>query len=273
MADWHADLDAARQAGGIVDNHAWCDACITHARDPARVVSRVSKDGAMEGLRWWLLLLTALMFSMSGCASREWMIWATNPAHFASAQHLAFSVKGHPTEASITEEDMQAAAREEWWGRLVPEGPDAPGHAPYAPSSPDAPGHALYAPSSPDATQAALPSMDMTGKWRGTWISRGLFGDERSSTVFASFSQSGKSGLGRIALDDVNAATGLPQRVREAGSAGIPVFYKVDGVDVVARDQVGTSVKVTFTRVGDTIYGKFVGAPAPTVLVLEREPQ
>jgi hypothetical protein len=28
-----------------------------------------SKDGAMEGLRWWLLLLTALMFSMSGCAS------------------------------------------------------------------------------------------------------------------------------------------------------------------------------------------------------------
>ena len=214
----------------------------------------------MEGLRWWLLLLTALMFSMSGCASRAWTIWATNPAHFASAQHLAFSVKGHPTEASITEEDTQAAAREEWWGRLVPEGADAPGYAPYAPSSPDAP-------------QAALPSMDMTGKWRGTWISRGLFGDERSSTVFASFSQSGKSGLGRIALDDVNAATGLPLRVREAGSAGIPVFYKVDGVDVVARDQVGTSVKLTFTRVGDTIYGKVVGAPAPTVLVLEREPQ
>jgi hypothetical protein len=213
----------------------------------------------MEGLRWWLLLLTALMFSMSGCASQGWTIWATNPAHFASAEHLAFSVKGHPTEASITEDDMQAAAREECWG-LVPEGPDAPGHAPYAPSSPDAP-------------QAALPSMDMTGKWRGTWVSRGLFGDERSSTVFASFSQSGKSGLGRIALDDVNAATGLPQRVREAGSAGIPVFYKVDGVDVVARDQIGTSVRVTFTRVGDTIYGKFVGAPAATVLVLEREPQ
>ena len=214
----------------------------------------------MEGLRWWLLLLTALMFSMSGCASQEWTIWATNPAHFASAQHLAFSVKGHPTEASITEQDAQAAAREEWWGRLVPEDVDAPGHSPYTPSSPDAP-------------QAALTSMDMTGKWRGTWISRGLFGDERSSTVFASFSQSGKSGLGRIALDDVNAATGLPLRVREAGSAGIPVFYKVDGVDVVARDQVGTSVKLTFTRVGDTIYGKIVGAPAPTALVLEREPQ
>jgi hypothetical protein len=259
MADWHAGQWIARQAAEIADDSAWCGACITHARDLYRVVLRAPKDGAMEGLRWWLLLLTALMFSMSGCASQRWTIWATNPAHFASAQHLAFSVKSHPTEASITEEDIQAATREEWWGRLVPEGREAP-------SAPNVPG-------SPDASQAALPSMDMTGKWRGTWISRGLFGDERSSEVNATFSQAGKSGMGLIALQDVNAATGLPIRVREAGSSGIPVFYKVDGVDVVARDQAGTSVKLKFTRVGDTIYGRIVGSPAPTVLVLEREPQ
>jgi hypothetical protein len=210
----------------------------------------------MEGLRWWLLLLTALMFSMSGCAGQEWTIWATNPAHFASAHHIAFSMKSHPSDASITEEDNQAASREDWWGRLVPEGPEAP-----------------YSPSSPDAPQAALPSMDMSGKWRGTWVSRGLFGDERSSEVYATFSQSGKRGIGRIALVDVNTATGLPLRVREAGAAGIPVFYKVDGVDVVARDRSGTAVKLTFMRVGDTIYGKIVGSPALTVLVLERERQ
>jgi hypothetical protein len=205
----------------------------------------------MERLRWWLLLLTAVMFSMSGCASQELSIWATNPAHFASAQHLAFSMKSHPSEASITEEDVQAAAREEWWGRLVPEGSDAV--------------------SSPDAPQAALPSMDMTGKWRGMWSARGLFGDERSSEVNAVFSQSGKRGIGRIALQDVNAATGLPLRFREAGSAGIAVFYKVNGADVVARDQAGTAAKFEFTRVGDTIYGKIVGAPRPAILVLERE--
>lgn len=210
----------------------------------------------MEGLRWWLLLLTALMFSMSGCAGQEWTIWATNPVHFASAHHIAFSMKSHPSEASITEEDIQAARREEWWGRLVPEGPEAP-----------------YSPSSPDAPQAALPSMDMTGKWRGTWVSRGLFGDERSSEVFATFSQSGKRGIGRIALVDVNTATGLPLRVREAGSTGIPVVYKVSGVEVVARDRSGTAVKLTFTRVRDTIYGKIIGSPAPAVLVLERESQ
>ena len=200
----------------------------------------------MEGLRWWLLLLTALMFSMSGCASRE--------LHAASAHPIASSMKSHPSEASIADDDLQAASREEWWGRLVPKGSETP-----------------YSPSSPDAPQAALPSMDMTGAWRGTWVSRGMYGDERTSEAHATFNQSGKRGFGRIALADVNTATGLPSRIREAGSAGIPVFYRVDGVDVVARDRAGTAVKLTFTRVGDTIYGRIVGAPAPTVLVLERE--
>ncbi len=209
----------------------------------------------MEGLRWWLLLLTAVMFSMSGCATlgEDWSTWTTNPAHFASTQHFTFSMKSHPTEASITEEDIIAATREEWWGRLVPDGG--------------------YTPGSPDAPQAALPSMDMTGQWRGTWTSRGLFGDERVHEAVATFSQSGKGGIGRIALGDVNAAIGLPMRFREAGSSGVPVFYKVDGVDVVARDQNGSSVKLTFTRVGDTLYGKIVGSPAPTLFVLERQPQ
>jgi hypothetical protein len=172
-------------------------------------------------------------------------------------------MKRHDSEASITEQDMVAAAREEWWGRLVPEGAETPG----GPATHEPPQAALSS-----GPQAAMPSMDMTGNWRGTWVSRGLFGDERSSDVQATFRQAGKGGVGRISLVDVNAAIGLPLRFREAGSAGVPVFYRVDGVDVVARDQSGTAVKLTFTRVGDTIYGKIVDSPAPTVLVLERQP-
>jgi hypothetical protein len=210
----------------------------------------------MEVLRWWLLLLTAVMFSMSGCATQDVSIWSTNHAHFASAQHFSFSMKDHPSEASITEDDVLVSAREEWWGRPVPDGAGS---------------GALYAPAEADAPQAALPSMDMTGKWRGTWMSRGLFGDERVHDALAVFSQSGKRGVGRIALADVNAAIGLPVRLREAGTFGVPVFYNVDGADVVARDQGGSSLKLTFTRVGDVIYGRIIGAPAPTVLVLERE--
>jgi hypothetical protein len=43
----------------------------------------------MEGLRWWLLLLTALMFSMSGCASQQ-QIAVDEPLVAASAiDHLS----------------------------------------------------------------------------------------------------------------------------------------------------------------------------------------
>src|SRR5205085_11749799 len=84
--------------------------------------------GLMERLQWWLLLLSAVMFSMSGCSSSkawqgtalsDWQVWAQHSSHFASGEHLTFSLKGHPTPASISEADKAVAAREEWWGQLV----------------------------------------------------------------------------------------------------------------------------------------------------------
>jgi hypothetical protein len=69
----------------------------------------------MERLRWWLLLLSAVMFSMSGCTTlADRRTWSERSAHFASGDHLALSVKSHDTSASITEADMARAAREEW---------------------------------------------------------------------------------------------------------------------------------------------------------------
>lgn len=51
----------------------------------------------MENLRWWLLLIAAVMFSMSGCASgQEWASWRGHLAHFASGQHMTFSPENDP---------------------------------------------------------------------------------------------------------------------------------------------------------------------------------
>jgi len=89
--------------------------------------SMAGGNGPMERLQWWLLLLSAVMFSMSGCASmREWRLtglkdWSEHPAHFASAEHMVFSMKSHKTAASITQADMASAEREKWWGRGVPQ--------------------------------------------------------------------------------------------------------------------------------------------------------
>jgi hypothetical protein len=44
----------------------------------------------MENLRWWLLLIAAVMFSMSGCAfGQEWASGRDHSTHFASGQHMS----------------------------------------------------------------------------------------------------------------------------------------------------------------------------------------
>jgi hypothetical protein len=43
----------------------------------------------MDNLRWWLLLIAAVMFSMSGCASaRDWSTWRQHPTHFAKPSEM-----------------------------------------------------------------------------------------------------------------------------------------------------------------------------------------
>lgn len=196
----------------------------------------------MERLQWWLLLLFAVMFSMSGCATlaEDWQIWSGHPVHFASGDHLAFSVKSHDTSASISEADTTAAARQEWWGRLVPE----------------------------DAVVVEL--MDVTGRWRGRWQASGVFGDPRGSEAEVVFVQYGAGGTGRLKLMDTVAAMGVPDIVRYYGSFGTPVSYRVTRGEVVARYENGPAMQLRFTRVGDRLFGRVESSPS-FLLVLDRQ--
>jgi hypothetical protein len=204
----------------------------------------------MERLQWWLLLLSAVMFSMSGCASgTDWQTWAEHRTHYASADHMTFSAKKHPTAESITPTDTETATREEWWGRLVPEEFVAAAIAPTA--------------STPEA-------LDVTGRWRGRWTALGPFGDVRSSEADVVFVQSGAAGSGRVRLSDTVAAVGVPGVVRLAGSWGVPVSYEVKRGEVVVRHEYGTAMEMRFTRVGDRLYGRVASAPS-LVVVLEKE--
>lgn len=43
----------------------------------------------MANVRWWILLLAAVLFSLSGCAAKdEWSSWASHPLQFTSWDHL-----------------------------------------------------------------------------------------------------------------------------------------------------------------------------------------
>src|SRR5437867_1815142 len=175
----------------------------------------------MERLQWWLLLLSAVMFSMSGCATLDdWRIWSGHQAHFASADHLAFSVKSHDTSVSITEVDTAAAAREEWWGRLVPE-------------------DVAFTKVVAKAMPAEVEGMDMTGRWRGRWVAHGPFGDRRESDAEMVFVQYGTTGTGRVKLADTVAAIGVPDIVRYFGTFGMPVNYRISRGEVLARSADG----------------------------------
>ena len=120
----------------------------------------------MERLQWWLLLLSAVMFSMSGCSSTQawqgtalsdWQVWAQHSSHFASGNHLAFSLKSHPTPASISEADKATAALEEWWGQLVPQDKVAVVAKTKAKPKPSTPPAAIASSSEPtsDSTRTA----------------------------------------------------------------------------------------------------------------------
>ena len=91
----------------------------------------------MDNLRWWLLLIAAVMFSMSGCASpRDLAVWQEHPTHYASTDHLTFSARNPAgNEPVITEADQAKAEAEGWWGYLIPPEPPA----------------------------------DVSGRWVGTW--------------------------------------------------------------------------------------------------------
>jgi len=252
------------------------------------------------------------MFSMSGCATmREWRLtalkdWSEHPAHFASAQHMVFSMKSHKTAASISEADAAAAEREHWWGRAVPQEKatmvSASTPTPMNKRSPDdiaaAGSEATAEPgagsetgvsSEPAEGQASArvtarasakretrqperaidATADVTGRWRGYWMANGVWGERRESEAEMTFVQTGTNGTAHMRLGDTVAAVGVPEVVRHLGALGTPMRLRVTRKEVIARWENGPAVVVRLTRVGDRMYGRIDASPS-FLLVLDR---
>jgi hypothetical protein len=251
----------------------------------------------MERLQWWLLLLSAVMFSMSGCASvREWCREgapgrAPCSMLYASAHHMAFSMKSHKTEASITDADRQAAGREGWWGRVVPEekatigsasaptpvDKGAPDDVPMdAPASADDASKRVAVNRSPErrdsraSEQISNELADLTGRWRGQWSANGAWGERREADAEMVFVQTGNRGTGHMRLANTVAAVGVPEVVRYLGALGTPMNLRVSRGEVLARFENGPAVQVRFKRVGDRLYGRIDNSPS-FLLVLDRQ--
>ena len=220
---------------------------------------------------------------------------------YASSHHMAFSMKSHKTEASITEADREAAAREGWWGRVVPQekatiasasaptpvDKGAPDDVPADGSKPIVIGGATDAAAadagkrvavnrSPEprdsraSEQISNELADLTGRWRGQWSANGAWGERREAYAEMVFVQAGNKGTGHMKLADTVAAVGVPEVVRYLGALGTPMNLRVSRSEVQARYENGPAVLVRFKRVGDRLYGRIDNSPS-FLLVLDRQ--
>ena len=68
------------------------------------------------------LLLGGSIMVAGGCATTEqWAEWRGHTSHFASDQHMGFSIRNdtQATNPKVTRSDVAAAQTQNWWGKAV----------------------------------------------------------------------------------------------------------------------------------------------------------
>ena len=67
-----------------------------------------------------LIALAGIVGVTAGCAtSQEWATWRQHPTHFASGEHLSFSMRNSETAPHVTRQDIALARDEGWWGKPI----------------------------------------------------------------------------------------------------------------------------------------------------------
>ena len=54
-----------------------------------------------------------------GCSAKDWQEWKSHSTHFASGDHMAFSLKNQGKTPHVKASDSQLSASQSWWGDPV----------------------------------------------------------------------------------------------------------------------------------------------------------
>src|SRR5712691_12094147 len=75
----------------------------------------------MASNRSRILLAGGVLLALAGCAtSEEWATWKAHPAHFASKDHMSFSLRNSEgSPARVSRQDIAMARDESWWGKPI----------------------------------------------------------------------------------------------------------------------------------------------------------
>lgn len=68
-----------------------------------------------------LLMIGGALLVVAGCATTdEWKTWREHPTHFASGEHMGFSVRNREgTAPRVKRVDIAKARDEGWWGKPI----------------------------------------------------------------------------------------------------------------------------------------------------------
>jgi len=66
-----------------------------------------------------LVGLVLLAGVIAGCSSADWTEWKSHSSHFASGDHMAFSLKNQGSTPRVSSADTREAAAQSWWGSPV----------------------------------------------------------------------------------------------------------------------------------------------------------
>jgi hypothetical protein len=193
--------------------------------------------------RIFLPLLLGSVILSTGCAAthREWEVWRAHPTHYATGNHMTYSlgnvVGGAPR---VTPELVDQAKGEGWWGRGTP---------------------------------FVGPVANVAGRWEGTWSGYGLFHSLRGGVAQAFVTLDGATGQGVLSLRDSQVAEGVPLAIREKSSFGSPIEVSVNETDMwVNGTEPGRPFAATFTLQGDRLVGTFLYTNSPVRIEMTRMP-
>ena len=193
--------------------------------------------------RTFLPLILGAVILFTGCAAttREWEVWRAHPTHYATTNHLAFSMRNMVGAApQVTPEMMDQAKGEGWWGRNTP---------------------------------SVAPLANVAGNWEGTWSGYGMSRTLRGGVAKAMLTVDGATGHGRLALVDARMAEGVPLSLRENSSFGTPIELSVSETEMwVNGTERNRPFAATFTLQGDRLIGQFLYTNSPVRIEMTRMP-
>jgi len=185
-----------------------------------------------------LPLMLGVVLVSTGCAAthREWEVWRAHHTHFASDNHLGFSMAKPP----VTPELMDRAKGEGWWGRNTP---------------------------------LVGPRADVAGRWEGSWSGYGLSRTLRGGVAQATLTVDGTTGTGRLVLKDAQVAEGVPVALRQGASFGAPIELSVSETQMwVNGTEPDRPFAASFTLRGDKLIGQILYTHSPVRIELSRLP-